>query len=151
MNRKIKIPGILIEAGFLSNENDRYLLRQADYQYKICNSIKSGLIKFFYRQDIREKLTKFIKNYYTYSWNEYKLLYKIKRSNDVNEDEIVDILEELENIFNRNFETIESVLIGYTDAVFYHDDIYTSFCNKEFNINYLECKIKKLIKNKRIY
>ena len=47
MNRKIKIPGILIEAGFLSNPNDRYLLRQDDYQYKICNSIRTGLIKYF--------------------------------------------------------------------------------------------------------
>ena len=47
MNRKISIPGILIEAGFLSNSNDRYLLRQDDYQYKICNSIREGLIKYF--------------------------------------------------------------------------------------------------------
>ena len=47
MNRKIKVPGILIEAGFLSNPNDRYLLRQDDYQYKICNSIRNGLIKYF--------------------------------------------------------------------------------------------------------
>ena len=47
MNRKIKIPGILIEAGFLSTPNDRYLLRQDDYQYKICNSIRNGLIKYF--------------------------------------------------------------------------------------------------------
>jgi len=47
MNRKITIPGILIEAGFLSNPNDRYLLRQDDYQYKICNSIRNGLIKYF--------------------------------------------------------------------------------------------------------
>ena len=47
MNRKIEIPGILIEAGFLSNPNDRYLLRQDDYQYKISNSIKEGLIKYF--------------------------------------------------------------------------------------------------------
>jgi len=47
MNRKITIPGILIEAGFLSNPNDRYLLRQDDYQYKICNSIRDGLIKYF--------------------------------------------------------------------------------------------------------
>lgn len=47
MNRKIKVPGILIEAGFLSNPNDRYLLRQDDYQYKICNSIRDGLIKYF--------------------------------------------------------------------------------------------------------
>ena len=47
MNRKIKVPGILIEAGFLSNPNDRYLLKQDDYQYKICESIKQGLIKYF--------------------------------------------------------------------------------------------------------
>ena len=47
MNRKITIPGILIEVGFLSNPNDRYLLRQNDYQYKICNSIRNGLIKYF--------------------------------------------------------------------------------------------------------
>ncbi len=47
MNRKITIPGLLIEAGFLSNPNDRYLLRQDDYQYKIANSIKKGIIKYF--------------------------------------------------------------------------------------------------------
>ena len=47
MNRKITVPGILIEAGFLSNPNDRYLLRQDNYQYTICNSIRNGLIKYF--------------------------------------------------------------------------------------------------------
>ena len=47
MNRKIIIPGILIEAGFLSNPNDRYLLQKADYQYKIVESIKKGIIKYF--------------------------------------------------------------------------------------------------------
>lgn len=47
MNRKITIPGILIEAGFLSNANDRYLLRQDEYQYKVCNSIREALIKYF--------------------------------------------------------------------------------------------------------
>ena len=47
MNRKITIPGILIEAGFLSNPNDRYLLQKKDYQYKIAHSIKEGIIKYF--------------------------------------------------------------------------------------------------------
>ena len=47
MNRKITIPGILIEAGFLSNPNDRYLLRKSEYQYKISESIKKGIIKYF--------------------------------------------------------------------------------------------------------
>ena len=47
MNRKIKIPGVLIEAGFLSNPNDRYLLKNSDYQYKLCSKIKDGIIKYF--------------------------------------------------------------------------------------------------------
>ena len=47
MNRKIKIPGVLIEVGFLSNSNERYLLRQNDYQYKVCESIKRGLLEYF--------------------------------------------------------------------------------------------------------
>lgn len=47
MNRKITIPGILVEAGFLSNPNDRYLLQKSDYQYKIVESIKKGIIKYF--------------------------------------------------------------------------------------------------------
>lgn len=48
MNRKINIPGILIEVGFLSNPNDRYLLRQDEYQIKLVNAIKKGIIKYFY-------------------------------------------------------------------------------------------------------
>lgn len=47
MNRKIKIPGILIEAGFLSNSNDRYLLQQEEYQYKVVNSISEAIIDYF--------------------------------------------------------------------------------------------------------
>lgn len=47
MNRKIEIPGVLIEAGFLSNPNDRYLLRKNEYQEKIAESIKNGIIKYF--------------------------------------------------------------------------------------------------------
>lgn len=47
MNRKITVPGVLIEAGFLSNPNDRYLLQKKDYQYKIVESIKTGIIKYF--------------------------------------------------------------------------------------------------------
>ena len=47
MNRKITIPGLLIEVGFLSNPNDRYKLQKSDYQYKIAESIKNGIIKYF--------------------------------------------------------------------------------------------------------
>ena len=47
MNRKITIPGVLIEAGFLSNPNDRYKLQKDEYQYKIVESINRGIIKYF--------------------------------------------------------------------------------------------------------
>ena len=47
LNRKIKIPGVLIEAGFLSNPNDRFKLNQNDYQFKLANSIKLALIKYY--------------------------------------------------------------------------------------------------------
>lgn len=46
MNRKITIPGVLIEVGFLSNPYDRYNLRQNDYQYKLVNSIKKAIIEY---------------------------------------------------------------------------------------------------------
>lgn len=47
MNRKIKIPGVLVEAGFLSNPNERYLLQKSEYQYKISETIKEGIIEYF--------------------------------------------------------------------------------------------------------
>ena len=37
MYRRIKnVPGALVEVGFLTNPNERYLLRQNSYQNKIC-------------------------------------------------------------------------------------------------------------------
>lgn len=46
LNRKTKVPGVLIEVGFLSNPNERYLLQKSSYQYKICESIEKGIIKY---------------------------------------------------------------------------------------------------------
>ena len=46
LNRKVIIPGVLIEVGFLSNYNERYLLQKSDYQYKICEAINKGIIKY---------------------------------------------------------------------------------------------------------
>ena len=43
MNRKIKVPGVLVEAGFLSNPNDRYLLKSEDYQYRLSVKIKNSV------------------------------------------------------------------------------------------------------------
>ena len=39
--------GVLIECGFLSNKNDRYLLQKADYQKKISTIITKGVISYF--------------------------------------------------------------------------------------------------------
>lgn len=47
LNRKVTIPGVLIEIGFLSNSNDRYLLQQDSYQEKIANNIASVLIDYY--------------------------------------------------------------------------------------------------------
>ena len=47
MQKKITRPGILVEVGFLSNANDRYLLRQKTYHEKVSNVIANALIKYF--------------------------------------------------------------------------------------------------------
>ena len=47
LNRKVTVPGVLIEVGFLSNPNDRYLLQKQYYQKKVVNSITDGVLKYF--------------------------------------------------------------------------------------------------------
>ncbi len=47
MYKQIKVPGILIEAGFLSNPDDRYLLKQPTYQQKISKLITKGVENYF--------------------------------------------------------------------------------------------------------
>lgn len=47
LNRKVKIPGVLIEVGFLSNPNDRYLLQKKNHQKKVVESITAGVLKYF--------------------------------------------------------------------------------------------------------
>ncbi len=47
MYKNITIPGVLIETGFLSNPNDKYLLRQEDYQAKLASNITEGIINYF--------------------------------------------------------------------------------------------------------
>lgn len=44
---RIKKPGILIEAGFISNSNDRYLLKQNEYQKKIAQTVTEALIQYY--------------------------------------------------------------------------------------------------------
>lgn len=45
--RNTTIPGVLIECGFLSNPNERFLLRQESYQEKLSRSITDAVIEYF--------------------------------------------------------------------------------------------------------
>lgn len=44
--KNIKIPGILVEVGFLSNENERYLLKNSKYQEKVSKSLCNGIKEY---------------------------------------------------------------------------------------------------------
>lgn len=46
LHKRIDRPGILIEAGFISNPNERYLLKQDYYQKKLATVISNGIIKY---------------------------------------------------------------------------------------------------------
>lgn len=45
MYKKINIPGVLLEVGFITNPNERYLLRQDNYQDTVVDTIKEGLLE----------------------------------------------------------------------------------------------------------
>lgn len=47
MYSKIKVPGILVEAGFISNPNDNYKIRQEEYQDILINNIVMGIENYF--------------------------------------------------------------------------------------------------------
>ncbi len=47
MYSKIKIPGVLIEAGFISNSRDNYNIRQNKYQDLLINSIANGISEYY--------------------------------------------------------------------------------------------------------
>lgn len=47
MYSKLKIPGVLIECGFLSNVKERSLLTSEDYQKKIAKAISLGVLEYF--------------------------------------------------------------------------------------------------------
>ena len=47
MYSKIKVPGILLEAGFISNANDNYKIRQEEYQTTLMNNIAIGIENYF--------------------------------------------------------------------------------------------------------
>ena len=47
MYKKIMIPGILIECGFLSNYKERNLLITKEYQEKVAKVIAEGIVKYY--------------------------------------------------------------------------------------------------------
>lgn len=47
MYSKLKVPGVLIEAGFISNANDNYKIRQSDYQDILVRNIALGVETYF--------------------------------------------------------------------------------------------------------
>ena len=47
LHQRVTRPGVLIEAGFLSNPNERYLLTQENYQMKLAQTIVNGIEKYF--------------------------------------------------------------------------------------------------------
>ena len=47
MYKHITFPGILIEAGFISNPNDNYLLRQPEYQDKLIIELANAIEIYF--------------------------------------------------------------------------------------------------------
>lgn len=46
-NRRVNVPGVLIEAGFLSNANDRSKLIKEEYQEELANQIIKGVLTYF--------------------------------------------------------------------------------------------------------
>ena len=47
MYSKLKVPGVLIEYGFISNSNDNYKIRQDKYQDILVKNIVNGVEKYF--------------------------------------------------------------------------------------------------------
>lgn len=49
MYKNTTVPGVLIECGFLSNPNERYLLQKSSYQKKLSEIITDSVIAYFNR------------------------------------------------------------------------------------------------------
>jgi len=47
LQRRVNRPGILLEAGFLSNANERYLLQKQSYQDKIAEVVRKSVVKYY--------------------------------------------------------------------------------------------------------
>lgn len=47
---RLEKPGVLVEIGYISNPNDRYLLLQNEYQKKVANILTNSIIRYFYKK-----------------------------------------------------------------------------------------------------
>ena len=47
LHKRVTRPGVLIEVGFITNPNERYLLKTSKYQTEVANSITRGIKKYF--------------------------------------------------------------------------------------------------------
>ncbi len=47
LQHRINRPGILLEVGFLSNPNERYLLQKKSYQDKIAEVVRKSIVKYY--------------------------------------------------------------------------------------------------------
>ena len=47
MYNKLEVPGLLIECGFLSNYQERELLKTKEYQEKVATAITKGVLEYF--------------------------------------------------------------------------------------------------------
>lgn len=104
------------------------------------------VLKFPDKYNVRNNLTEFIKEYYSYSKYEYQLLNRIKKINNIKlEEECALILEELERLFEKQFNYNEDVLNGYEEAIFYYDINRAVVMKKKFNnLEIINNYIKKL-------
>jgi len=124
-------------------EYDLYLLRE----YLI---IYLNLFLFFPNSlEARVSFTQFLKNYYQYSYLEYQILRKIKKTKDNLEvsDLCLDMIEDLEKVFYKQFNYNEYILKTYEDAILMNDLNRARVLKPEFKMitnNEKEEFIKKL-------
>lgn len=52
LHSKIRRPGVLLELGFMSNPNERYLLKNDSYQDKLVNAIIESILIYFKKTNI---------------------------------------------------------------------------------------------------
>ena len=105
-----------------------------------------SLFMFIDEKECRIKLTKYIKEYLKYTKKEYELLKRIKELNCKfeHDNDVIDILDKLEQLFVYNFNEIESVLLGYEDSFKYNCILYSNFKFKGFDIKYLDDSLEKI-------